>query len=279
MSNDQDEQARSPAPDAIEPEQRTASPDKAPPSGPGCLLLGAGSVVMLFLSVLGLCAGHGASLAMFTFCLVCAGILLLAAIIVGIYKTVALMRSRDRTSPESSIMTPPILETQRLTMRGHRHEDFAASAAMWGDPEVARHISGRPSTREESWARLLRYPGLWSYLGFGYWVVEEKASGRFVGEVGFADFKREIEPSLGESAEMGWVLAPWSHGKGYASEAVAAGLAWADKTISPLPIVCIVAPENPASIRVAEKAGFREFARGICKEWPTTIYRRDKPAR
>jgi RimJ/RimL family protein N-acetyltransferase len=169
----------------------------------------------------------------------------------------------------------PILETPRLLLRGHRREDFAESAAMWGDPEVARHISGRASTAEESWARLLRYPGLWAYLGFGYWVVEEKASGRFVGEVGLADFKREIEPSLGESAEMGWVLAPWSHGKGYASEAVAAALDWAERNIPVLPIVCIVAPENKASVRVAEKAGFKLYAEGSYKGGPTLFFRRE----
>jgi RimJ/RimL family protein N-acetyltransferase len=172
----------------------------------------------------------------------------------------------------------PILETPRLVLRGHRREDFAASAAMWGDPEVARHISGRPSTAEESWARLLRYPGLWFYLGFGVWVVEEKASGRFVGEVGFGDFKRDSDPSLSGNAEMGWVLAPWSHGKGYASEAVAAALDWADVNIPNLPLVCIVAPENKASIRVAGKAGFKLYAEGRYKGGETLFFRRERGA-
>ena len=52
--------------------------------------------------------------------------------------------------------TIPVLETSRLILRGHRREDFDASAAMWGDLDAARHISGKPSTREESWARILR---------------------------------------------------------------------------------------------------------------------------
>ena len=82
--------------------------------------------------------------------------------------------------------TIPILESPRLSLRGHRREDFAAVAAMWGDLEVARHISGKPSTAEESWARLLRYAGLWHFLGYGYWVVEEKGSGAFVGTANLA---------------------------------------------------------------------------------------------
>jgi len=180
-------------------------------------------------------------------------------------------------SPELQNLAP-ILETPRLSMRGHRREDFDAVADMWGDLEVARHISGKPSTREESWARLLRYGGLWTFLGYGYWVVEEKATGRFVGEVGLANFKRETEPSLGDFPEAGWVLSSAAHGKGYATEAVKAALAWSDSVLKTA-TVCIVAPENPASIRIAEKSGFREVARGTYKTWPTLFYRREVGAR
>jgi len=169
----------------------------------------------------------------------------------------------------------PTLQTPRLILRGHRREDFEASVALWADMEVARHISGKPSTREESWARLLRYGGLWNLLGFGYWAVEEKASARFVGEVGFGMFQREIEPSYGETPEAGWVLAPWCHGKGYATEATQAALAWSDKHLPGQPTVCITAPENLASNRVAEKCGFVKYAEGTYKTWPTWFFRRE----
>ena len=59
---------------------------------------------------------------------------------------------------------------------------------MWADPQVTRFIGGKTLTEEESWTKFLRYAGLWPFLGFGYWVVEEKASLAFVGEIGFADF-------------------------------------------------------------------------------------------
>ena len=81
-------------------------------------------------------------------------------------------------------------------------------AAMWADAGVTRFISGRPFTREECWARLLRYAGLWPTLGFGYWAIEDKAEGRFLGEAGFADFKRDMTPSIEGLPEAGWVLAP-----------------------------------------------------------------------
>ena len=85
---------------------------------------------------------------------------------------------------------------------------------MWADPTVVRHIGGKPSSLEESWSRLLRYGGLWSLLGYGYWLVEERGSGAFVGEVGFADFRRELEPGFAGAPEAGWVLTAAARGRG-----------------------------------------------------------------
>src|ERR1700689_3125008 len=115
----------------------------------------------------------------------------------------------------------PVLETERLTLRGHRLDDFPASAAMWADPIVTRHF-GKSFTEEEAWTRFLRYVGHWALLGFGYWVVEEKATGIFAGEIGFADYKRNVEPSLKDVPEIGWVLATQAQGRGYATEAARA---------------------------------------------------------
>ena len=42
----------------------------------------------------------------------------------------------------------PSIETERLRLRGHRVEDFAACTAMWGDPVVTRYIGGRAFTAE-----------------------------------------------------------------------------------------------------------------------------------
>ena len=86
----------------------------------------------------------------------------------------------------------PIVETERLRLRGHTLGDFAHTRALWGDAAVVTYMGGKPFTPEECWTRFLRYVGHWSVLGFGYWVVEEKATGDFVGEVGFGNFKRDI---------------------------------------------------------------------------------------
>jgi RimJ/RimL family protein N-acetyltransferase len=152
----------------------------------------------------------------------------------------------------------PVLETERLRLRGHRRDDFAASAAMWADPRVTRYIRPKPFTAEESWARLLRYVGHWALLGFGYWVIEDKATGAFLGECGFANYKRDMQPPLGDTPEIGWVLVPEAHGKGYAREAVRAAVTWGDAHFGNVCTACIIDPHNSASIRVAEKNGYKE---------------------
>ena len=116
----------------------------------------------------------------------------------------------------------PVVESERLVLHGHRRDDFAECAALWADPVVTRHVGGRPFAADEVWTKLLRYVGHWAVVGYGYWVVREKATGRFVGEVGFADFQRDIVPSFDGAPEAGWVLSPWSYGKGFATEAVPA---------------------------------------------------------
>lgn len=170
----------------------------------------------------------------------------------------------------------PVLETPRTVMRAHALADFGDVADMWAEPEVVRHITGKPSSREDSWARLLRYIGHWTALRFGFWVVEDKRSGRYLSDVGFADFKRDIQPPLDGMAEAGWVLRPEAHGRGLATETVSAALDWADAHLEFDQTACLVAPANPASIRVAEKAGYREAARTIYRGEPTLVSHRQR---
>lgn len=170
----------------------------------------------------------------------------------------------------------PILETKRLLLRRHTAEDFPDSAAMWGDPQVTRFIRETPFTPEETWTRLLRFIGHWALLGFGYWALEEKASGRFLGEVGFADYKRDLKPSLDGIPEIGWVLTSHAHGKGFATEAVTAAIAWGDAKFAERRTACIIAPDNAASIRVAVKCGYREFQQTTYHGHAAVMYVRDR---
>jgi RimJ/RimL family protein N-acetyltransferase len=154
-----------------------------------------------------------------------------------------------------------VLTTDRLILRPHTLGDFPAVASLWSDPEVVRHISSRPSTAEEAWARLLRYAGHWTLKGFGFWAVTTRDTETFVGELGFMDFRRNLEPTFGDAPEMGWALAPAYHGHGYALEAGRAALEWADGRPGFARTVCMISPENTPSIRLAERLGFRESER------------------
>lgn len=169
---------------------------------------------------------------------------------------------------------PPVIVTERLTLKASELSDFDDSVAMWSDPQVTRFVGGRPSTPEESWARLLRSRGLWPLFGFGYWAVRETATGRYVGEVGFADFHREISPSFFGLPEMGWVLASWCHGQSYGTEAVTAGLAWIDQTLAPPRVPCIIDPGNAPSLALARKTGFRLVTETAYKDAPILLLER-----
>jgi RimJ/RimL family protein N-acetyltransferase len=179
------------------------------------------------------------------------------------------------SDPARGMIEIPVLDSERLRLRGHRPSDYEDSAAMWSDEAVVRHIGGKPATREEVWARILRYVGHWAWLGYGMWVVEEKATGMFAGEVGYTNNKREIQPPLMDRPELGWVLASSFHGKGYATEAVRVAEAWGDKRFGKEPTVCIVHADNERSIRVAEKCGFKEPARTTYKGQATIVFTRE----
>ena len=166
----------------------------------------------------------------------------------------------------------PIVETERLILRDHRLSDFEAYVAMWRDPVVTRFIGGKARTREESWARLLRHAGMWHHLGFGFWAIEEKASGGLIGEGGFLELKREMTPSLEGTLETGWSLLPEAHGKGYATEAVSAMLRWGAANRSGVAITCFIDPSNTASLRVAAKVGFVERTRATYAGEPVVVF-------
>jgi RimJ/RimL family protein N-acetyltransferase len=173
----------------------------------------------------------------------------------------------------------PVIEAERVILRGHCLGDFDAHAAMWADPVVTRYVGGKPFTREEAWARYLRYAGSWAVLGFGFWAVEEKATRRLIGSAGFHDLRRDIVPSLEGVPEAGWGLVPCCQGKGLATEVVRAMHEWGDTVFAGGRTVCIIDPRNAASLRVAEKCGYREVLRTTYRGDPTVLFERLSGAR
>jgi RimJ/RimL family protein N-acetyltransferase len=170
--------------------------------------------------------------------------------------------------------TAPVLETPRLRLRGFRAGDLDAQWESMTDPEVFRFLGGVAASREETWRKILGSPGLWALLGYGYWVVESREDGAYLGQVGFADFKRDMSPGIENIPEMGWIMGRQAQGRGYATEAVLAALAWADEALGGGEIVAIISHENAPSIRIAEKAGFSAREEAVYKGEPILLFRR-----
>ena len=166
------------------------------------------------------------------------------------------------------------MTTQRLVLRGCRADDFEAFAALWGDPQVTQFIGGQPSDASDSWRRLLGIAGHWALFGFGFWLVEERSGGRFIGQVGLAKLNRGLGEKFDDALEIGWILAPWCHGKGYATEAAQAALAWGERELGLTRAVCMIDPEHQGSLRVAEKCGFTRFAEASFKGAPVVLLER-----
>jgi RimJ/RimL family protein N-acetyltransferase len=144
------------------------------------------------------------------------------------------------------------LETDRLTLRMFREDDFEQYARITGDAEVTRYLSqGNPLEPWEAWRQMAMILGHWQLKGYGPWAVEEKSSGRLLGRIGF--FNPEGWPGF----ELGWVLGRDSWGKGYATEGARRALEYAFTEMGRDHVISLIHPENQRSIRVAERIGER----------------------
>jgi RimJ/RimL family protein N-acetyltransferase len=122
----------------------------------------------------------------------------------------------------------PVIETERLILRGMAKADFPAFAAIWQEPEVVRFIGGKPRPQSESWGVFLKVAGNWAVEGFGQWAITRRDDGAFLGQTGFFTGMRGIGEDFDAAPEAGWVLTAAAHGKGYGREAVTAAHRWFD---------------------------------------------------
>jgi RimJ/RimL family protein N-acetyltransferase len=169
-----------------------------------------------------------------------------------------------------------MIETDRLLLRQPRLEDAECFTRLWSDPVVTRHIGGEPLSRRQSWTNLLAMAGHWRFYDYGGFIVQDKTDGAFLGQIGFQRFAREIDPSREDLPEAGWVLAPEAHGRGYATEGVRAILAWSDRRLEAPSTVAIIDVENHASIRVAERSGYRSVGRTLYRDTPIIVFERPR---
>lgn len=168
----------------------------------------------------------------------------------------------------------PVLETRRLRLRPFRLADLDAASAMWADPEVVRFIGGTPRSRAEVWTAACRSFGHWALLGYGFWVLAERDTDAYLGEIGLLEGLREIEASYSGTPEAGWAIAQEYWGNGYVSEALAAVLRWSDAHLDCARTVCIIEPAHQASLRIAANNGYREIGTTLLGDSPILILAR-----
>lgn len=152
----------------------------------------------------------------------------------------------------------PLLRTERLVLRGWRPGDEAPFAALNADPEVARFVTGRPMTRDESEAFVDKIREHWAGRGYGLWAVEEGASSAFLGYVGLSHHRW-----YPDDVEIGWRLARSWWGRGLATEGAAAIRDFAFGTIGLDRLISIIHRDNLASRRVAEKIGLTVWKEAV----------------
>ena len=161
------------------------------------------------------------------------------------------------------------LETERLRLRRLEQDDVEHLVELDSDPQVMRFINGgRATTRCEIENEVLpAFLGHYErYGGLGFWGVEEKSTGRFVGWFHL----RPAEGAPAGEVELGYRLLRSAWGKGYATEGSRALI---DKAFAELGVDRVVASTmvvNVASRRVMEKAGLR-FVRIFHQPWPDRI--------
>ena len=152
-------------------------------------------------------------------------------------------------------VTIPVIETERLILRGPLDSDIAPLASFITDPDFGRYIPQSTIVRplqERSERTLAMYRDRWagqplSALG---WMIARKADGAFMGIVGI-----EYEADLG-GAELDYRLGKPYWGQGYATEAARACVRYGFEQVNWDPIVAWIVPENTGSQHVLERLGF-----------------------
>lgn len=159
----------------------------------------------------------------------------------------------------------PVIETDRLILRAPRFTDLEAITAF-GLSDRSRFVGG-PMAEWQSWQALTGMIGHWIIRGYGWWMIEDKASGQVAGRAGIGHHIDWPEP------ELGWHLYEGHEGRGIAYEAALAAREYADRVMGLGPLISLVAHDNLRSRRLAERLGAAAESETVLRGIACIIYR------
>jgi len=155
----------------------------------------------------------------------------------------------------SGVVSVGPLVTERLDLRVPAKDDLWAMWAITADPATGRYL-GSVHARPDHFQRFSRNAGSWLLYGYGSFMVHDRATGELIGNAGMFHSFRGLGDDFDDSVEAGWILRADRVGLGLAHEAMTAVLAWFEREHGAQRIVCMTAPDNAPSIRLAGRLGF-----------------------
>lgn len=145
-----------------------------------------------------------------------------------------------------------IIETERLILRKIDPErDFEPWARAMADEGTVRYLGTKPMNRAEAWRSMAMAMGHWAIRGFGFFSLESKTSGEWVGRVG------PWYPEGWPGREVGWTISPDHLRQGYAEEAARASIGYAFDQLGWSRVIHVILEGNEPSIALASKLGSR----------------------
>jgi len=149
------------------------------------------------------------------------------------------------------------LETDRLRLRDLSEQDLDGMFALDSDPEVHQYLGKKPITEKVAALNYIKdIKKQYTERGIGRWAVELKETGEFIGWCGLRLYNDYTFNNHTNFYDIGYRLRPKFWGKGYATEASKACLAYAWNVLKLEKVYGITEKENEASHKVLLKIGF-----------------------
>lgn len=167
-----------------------------------------------------------------------------------------------------------MIDTERLHLRPWRLDEFETFHALTESAAMRRFLGPEPPSREESFNRMIRNAGHWSLFGFGPLGLFDRETGSAVGSAALFRSLRGFGDDFDRFPEAGWIVAERFWGRGYATEAMQAILAWFESEHGGGRTVAMISGGHSASERIAAKLGYARTREAEYKGEPVGLYAR-----